>query len=798
MTVQSQTNSISYSGNGVTTTFAYNFVTFDQAWLDVYVNGVLQTLTSAYSVTGVDNPSGGNIVFVTAPANGATIYIARTDVPATQLVDYTANDPFPAETQEQALDKLTMLVQQNKNDISRSIKVSGSLSPAPITEINHDSVLKDKIIGFDSLGNVTTYPVTGNTVTALNFINVKDYGAVGDGVTDDSAALASAATAVSGGGGLYFPDGIYLMNAAFSSAIYPTQGKLSFSVNSNIVIMGSGKTTLRISNWATQTKGGVSIIYLNNCNKVTIKDLRFEMTGVIGLPTAVPEPDYPICSAIFSLLSDNITISNCSFYSFNSLGADGSSPQPDFYYKQIPIYAQGDTSADVNRGFNFLNNIIEDTNTYKLFLLGMGDVQIDGNHFLRTCGNYPAIRNLIHASRGHTIANNYFEGLNPADDDIPNNIVSTDLPSMLLVGNATNKGGGGVNIHGNKFALTGSGGIDSADLVGVNIANNSFYDLVNMSAVFTIEDDTKSCIRLHDEASGSGSYPSTNVSIVNNTTLGTLTRKAIQITHALNGSVVSNNFTGAGYGIKATRARNFVISGNIISGISSFAATQVGVFISGAALGANETVKCISNNIHSFVGGTGTGIGTSGYTPTETIEYNNTIYGVGTTKTAGVQDYFSIDNLKFINDTSLANSDTSVIDYFSESTWTPAVTFTTPGDLAIVLSVAKGKYLRIKNTVTITFHIFTSTFTHTTASGNLRITGLPFTSKNEANLLRSSGLGTFQAISSTAKLSIINSPNTSYLEVQKSDASAVVANLVAADTISGQNLLLTGELTYHV
>ncbi len=44
---------------------------------------------------------------------------------------------------------------------------------------------------------------TGTTV------NVKDYGAIGDGVTDDSAAIKAAEAALTSGGTLYFPDGDY-------------------------------------------------------------------------------------------------------------------------------------------------------------------------------------------------------------------------------------------------------------------------------------------------------------------------------------------------------------------------------------------------------------------------------------------------------------------------------------------------------------------------------------------------------------------------------------------------------------
>lgn len=165
MTIQSQTNKISYAGNGGTTTFTYNFLISANTWLNVYVNGVLQTLTTNYSVTGVGNGSGGNVVFVTAPARDASVVIARTNIPQTQLTDYTPNDPFPAETHEAALDKLTMLIQQAQEAANRAIKLSATDTTNDITELNNDS-RNDRLLMFNSAtGNAQ---VSDRTYTYIN------------------------------------------------------------------------------------------------------------------------------------------------------------------------------------------------------------------------------------------------------------------------------------------------------------------------------------------------------------------------------------------------------------------------------------------------------------------------------------------------------------------------------------------------------------------------------------------------------------------------------------------------------
>ena len=117
MTVSSTTTKVSYSGNGSTTVFAYTFKIFADADLTVIVRTdstgaeVTKTLTTDYTVSGAGNVSGGNVTFVTAPASGETVVIKR-NLALTQSTDYTPNDPFPAASHEDALDRQMFIAQQ--------------------------------------------------------------------------------------------------------------------------------------------------------------------------------------------------------------------------------------------------------------------------------------------------------------------------------------------------------------------------------------------------------------------------------------------------------------------------------------------------------------------------------------------------------------------------------------------------------------------------------------------------------------------------------------------------------------
>lgn len=119
MTVQTNNNSISYVGNGSTAHFDYDYLILNASHLKVYFGDVLQT--SGYVVSGVSSQTGGTVAFAVAPPNGTNITLIR-DVPFLQLTDYQPYDAFPAESHERALDLLTMMTQQLKDELGRTMQ----------------------------------------------------------------------------------------------------------------------------------------------------------------------------------------------------------------------------------------------------------------------------------------------------------------------------------------------------------------------------------------------------------------------------------------------------------------------------------------------------------------------------------------------------------------------------------------------------------------------------------------------------------------------------------------------------
>jgi hypothetical protein len=151
-----------HNGNASTTNFAYQFRILEDTDLLVIIRTnstgaeTTKTLSTHYTVAGAGDASGGSITFTggNTPAIGETVVIRR-NVPQTQAIDYIANDPFPAETHEEGLDRGTMVAQQVAEESDRSIKLSrtNTMTSTEFTVGATDRA--NKILAFDSSGEIS-------------------------------------------------------------------------------------------------------------------------------------------------------------------------------------------------------------------------------------------------------------------------------------------------------------------------------------------------------------------------------------------------------------------------------------------------------------------------------------------------------------------------------------------------------------------------------------------------------------------------------------------------------------------
>lgn len=179
MTISSTYTPAQFSGNSVTVAFAFTFKTFDEADLVVVLtssSGVetTKTITTHYTVSlnaDQNNNPGGTVTMITAPATGETLTIAR-ELDALQETDITNGGGFYPEVIEDALDRLTMLSQQNSDILARSLR--SSVAGGSVGDLPTATDRASKYLAFDASGDPIANNGTAGSPTSAFMETVLD------------------------------------------------------------------------------------------------------------------------------------------------------------------------------------------------------------------------------------------------------------------------------------------------------------------------------------------------------------------------------------------------------------------------------------------------------------------------------------------------------------------------------------------------------------------------------------------------------------------------------------------------
>lgn len=141
-----------YTATASQTVFTIPFEFFSNADLVVYQNTTLKTLTTHYTATGAGVTGGGTLTLVTGATAGDVITIIR-DIPVKRVTDFPTSGPFNVEALNSDLDRLTAMVREREDQVSRVISLAQT-DTAVNLYLPTAAERASKVMGFDSTGNV--------------------------------------------------------------------------------------------------------------------------------------------------------------------------------------------------------------------------------------------------------------------------------------------------------------------------------------------------------------------------------------------------------------------------------------------------------------------------------------------------------------------------------------------------------------------------------------------------------------------------------------------------------------------
>jgi len=241
---------VSYTvGQGATqTTFAVPFEFFDNADLNVYVDGTKKTITTHYTVSGGSGTTGSVTISVTGATGGSTVIITRS-ISQQRTTDFPTSGPFNISSLNTELDRFTAIAADLQDSVDRSLKLV-DYDSAVDTQMPLLAARNGTVLGFNAS--------TGVPEAGPNISDVQSLAAI----TADIGALAD------------IEDGTTATDAISGLAAIKANVTTAAGIASNIT------TVAGISSNVTTVAG-------NNSNVSTVAGISSNVTSVAGVAANV-------------------------------------------------------------------------------------------------------------------------------------------------------------------------------------------------------------------------------------------------------------------------------------------------------------------------------------------------------------------------------------------------------------------------------------------------------------------------------------------------------------------------------
>lgn len=422
-------NRLTFTADSSTANFTFNFEIADENSIEVYVDNVLQSISTHYTISFNSGTSGtGSVVFNSAPSAGATIILKR-DTSIVRATDFQQSGSFLASTVNAEFDRITEAVQEADDKIQNRVLRVEHYDSAP-TDFTIPSSRGNMYLKFDSGGDVTVSDsFEGSTITTTGNVSV--------------------------GGDLSITGSLSLSSLSVSGNI---SGTLTTAAQPNVTSLGT-LTALTVDNITVngnQIASSTGTIALDDT--ITVNG-NVTATNLGGTLTTAAQSNVTSLGTLTALTVDNINLNGNTIVSDTGTLAIDDNTTVNGSLTATTLAGSLSTAAQTNI-----------TSIGTLTGLQVDGINIDGNNISATRTNDNLT--LIPSGSGQVVVNGNITATN-----IAGTLTTAAQTNITSLGTLTSLQTDNISINGNTISTT-SGNLTLSNLTSVSIDDINFADNV--------------------------------------------------------------------------------------------------------------------------------------------------------------------------------------------------------------------------------------------------------------------------------------------------------------------------------